>query len=82
VHLLYWVEVNDYCDGVIRASGNERFCGRLRNDCTVQSHKTQKVTLLGNHLYIRAPRGDRVMAENGLDADPLSEETGLHISLV
>jgi hypothetical protein len=62
VSLLYCVEVNDFCGGVIKGSRNKRFCGRLRNDRTVQSHKTQKVILYRNHLYIRAPRGDQVMS--------------------
>ena len=75
VRLLLCEEVSKYCGGVIRGSGNDMFCGRLKQDCGVQSHKTQKVLLRENHLYIRAPRGDQVMAENGLDAGPLSEET-------
>lgn len=75
VRLLYFVEVDDFCGGFIKGSGNKRFCGRLRNDCTVQSHKTQKVILYRNHLYICAPRGDQVMSENCLDAGPLAEDT-------
>jgi hypothetical protein len=66
-------EVEDYCGGVIRGSRNERFCGRVRRECNVQTHKQQKVVLRRNHLYIRAPWGDQVMTENCLDAGPLDE---------
>jgi hypothetical protein len=75
VRLFYCVEVDDYCGGVINGSGNERFCGRLKKDYAVQSHRAQKVLLQGNHLYIRAPRGEQVMSDNVLlDAEPLSVE--------
>jgi hypothetical protein len=75
VRLLYCIEVEDYCGGVIKGSGNERFCGRLSNACLVQSHKTQKVVLIRNHLYIRAPRGDQVLSENCLNAGLIPENT-------
>jgi hypothetical protein len=71
---MFCVEVDDYCGGVIKGSGNERFCGRLSNACNVQSHKTQKVVLRGNRLYIRAPRGDQVLSENCLDAGSIPDE--------
>jgi hypothetical protein len=41
----------------------------------VQSHRVQKVLLQGNHLYIRAPRGEQVMSDNVLDAEPLLAES-------
>ena len=72
--LLFCVNVLDYCGGVIKGSGNGRFCGKSRSDCLVQSHKTQKVILQGNHLYIRAPQGEQALADNALDAAPLEEE--------
>jgi hypothetical protein len=40
----------------------------------VQSHRVQKVLLQRNHLYIRAPRGEQVISDNVLDAEPLSAE--------
>ena len=68
VRLLFCEEVGTFCGGVIRGSGSERFCGRLSVECNVRSHKSQKVVLRENHLYIRAPRGDQVLTENSLDA--------------
>jgi hypothetical protein len=69
------VEVGNYCGGVIKGSGIERFCGRLRNECAVQSHRAQTVSLQGNRLYIRAPRGEQVMSENSLNVEPLPVES-------
>ena len=74
MRLLFCEDMLAYCGGVIKGSGNERFCGRRRSGCSVQSHKTQKVVLKSNHLYIRAPRGEQGLSENSLDAGPLSEE--------
>jgi hypothetical protein len=74
VHLFSCVDVDDYCGGDINGSGNEQFCGRLRKDCVVRSHRAQKALLQGNHLYIRAPRGEQVMCDV-LDAEPIEAET-------
>jgi hypothetical protein len=47
----------------------------LSDACTVQSHKTQKVVLRANHLYIRAPHGEQIRSKNCLDAGSISKET-------
>ena len=75
VCLLFCGDVLEYFGGVIKGSGNERLCGRLRSDCSVQSHKTQKVVLRDNHLYIRAPRGEQALTDNALDAGQLEQDT-------
>jgi hypothetical protein len=74
VRLLFCEDVSEFCGGAIKGSGNERFCGRRRSECSIQSHKSQKVILQDNHLYIRAPRGEQALTDNALDAGPLERE--------
>jgi hypothetical protein len=46
-----------WCGGTIRDWGSGRFCCRRVMDCSIESHKTQKVALKDDTLYLQGPHG-------------------------
>jgi hypothetical protein len=38
VRLLLCKEVDEFCGGAIRGSGNDRFCGKQKADCTISQN--------------------------------------------
>jgi hypothetical protein len=70
VKLLWFIEVSPVCGGVIASSGNGRFC--VRKSCDVKSHRSNKILMKDNHLYILGKRKDQALVEPILDADSVT----------
>jgi hypothetical protein len=62
------VEVDNYCGGIIKGSGNERCCGHLSNACAED-------TKGGAQRKSFVPCGDQVLSENCLGAGSIPEDT-------
>jgi hypothetical protein len=58
----------DLCRGAIRSSGGARFCCKPSRECSIKYHKSSKVNVQSNRLYIQAPRLGQARLEPCLDA--------------
>jgi hypothetical protein len=69
---LYWCqEVAEVCHGVIGGMENNKFCTkRMCRDN--KKHKTQKVVLRANQLYIMGTRKDQALLEPCLEASKVT----------
>jgi hypothetical protein len=71
VKLFLCESVNNPCGGVIINSGNNRFC--TKSKCGVKSHKSSKVVLQDNHLYIMGNRKHQALLEPSMDSAKLND---------
>jgi hypothetical protein len=85
--LVYVGNVSGVCGGVIQNSDQRRFCCKAAGSCSVKGHKSAKVNLLGETLYVKHSRNGHARLEPSLpvllltDDMPLVEMLSKELSL-
>jgi hypothetical protein len=78
---IYCRVISEWCGGAIkgsaRGSTGDRFCCKLADECTTQSHRTQKVAIREGTLYLQGPRVGQARLEPSVKIDQLPLEVPL-----
>jgi hypothetical protein len=72
--LVYVEDVEDVCGGAIQNSERQRFCCKKVGTCSVKGHKTIKLKLEANTVYIQHTRAGQGRFEPSLGISLIREE--------
>jgi hypothetical protein len=75
--LVYVGNVLGICGGVIQNSDQRRFCTKAAGTCSTKTHKTARVNLVAETLYVKHSRNGHALLKPSLPVDLLSDDMPL-----